>query len=559
MKSAFLLLLLFPLAVVNATGTFSMIEINAKHGTEQNVFSDSSKHVYGGGEFSNMTEYNGMMYFVAQDTFGNEELWGTDGTQQGTALVKDINPNGSSMIGNIVIVQGKMVFMATDNGSTFDLWSSDGSSSGTVKIEQTNHPSNDILQPDRAAVFGGKLLFCTNTALISTDGTVGGTTTVLSIAQYAASPAQGYCELNGNAYFMLIDTSGDSELWQTDGTAGGTWPTLNLTDDSLHLAGVQKLFAFNGKLYLIGYASGGNGYDLYSFQPTGYQNHQLCKIQLNANPLLGSNPQYINIVNDRLVFVASTGTGNALFKMSMTDTLPEVVASVSGKNVMSGLSFANDAVYFMSDEWHSIHRVSLNDFSHSTVAIPSYYMPTYALGDGSFLVGGNGKIFFAAYDTLTNQQLFIESNGTPEGTFAISPPGANIFHPFNQILSCGAIDGFDFKMWGDKVIVPANFNDAGRELWIYDAAQTAGMGFVDYRSDISIYPNPVSSQLNFKNNNGYCETSITITDLTGRSLLKSTAFGESGSIDVSMLPAGNYCANVAAGGLTSTKKFIVIK
>jgi ELWxxDGT repeat protein len=555
MKAAFLLICLLPLTALKATGNFSLIEVNPQHGVEQNVYSDSSKHVYGGGEFNNMTEYNGKLYFVAQDTYGNDELWTSDGTQQGTAMVKDINPSGSAQIGNIVIVQGKMVFMATENGTDFDLYSSDGTDAGTVKINETNQLGNDILSPDRAAVFGGKLLFCTSTALISTDGTANGTNTVLSIALYAASPAQGYCELNGYAYFMLTDNLGNPELWRTDGTAGGTMTSLEFSTDSSHVGNVSKLFAFNGKLYLVGYA-GGNGNDLYSVE--GTVSGHLKKIQLNPNPNLGSNPGYINIVNDQLVFTAWQGNNTSLFKMSMTDTVPQPVASVSGIGVSSGLSICNNSVYFMDAGSNIIHRVKMDDFTHQTIALHGYQMPFYGLGDGSFLVGGNEKVFFAAYDSISGKQVLMESNGTTEGTKEVMPIGVTTSHPFNQILSCGAIDGFDFKMWGNKLVMPANFNDAGRELWIYDASTAAGIGFVEHRNNISVYPNPVNATLNFKTANGYCETAI-ITDLNGRVLQKDVVAGEAGSIDVSKLPVGNYCVTLSGAGNAATKRFTVTR
>lgn len=68
---------------------FNKVEVNPLQGTEQFLWSDSSKRVYGAGELSASVEMNGQLYFVAQDSYYNDELWVTDGTQQGTHVVKE--------------------------------------------------------------------------------------------------------------------------------------------------------------------------------------------------------------------------------------------------------------------------------------------------------------------------------------------------------------------------------------------------------------------------------------------------------------------------------------
>src|SRR5688572_28137565 len=108
MRTILFLSLMAPTFMSNATGTFSKLEVNPKQGTEEYFWSDSNKHIYGAGELTNFAELNGNLYFTAQDTIGNEELWMTDGTQQGTSLVKDINPDGSSMIGYMITAGNKL-------------------------------------------------------------------------------------------------------------------------------------------------------------------------------------------------------------------------------------------------------------------------------------------------------------------------------------------------------------------------------------------------------------------------------------------------------------------
>ena len=156
----------------------------------------------------------------------------------------------------------------------------------------------------------------------------------------------------------------------------------------------------------------------------------------------------------------------------------------------------------------------------------------------------------------------MESNGTPEGTFVVMPAGANTEHSFNVLLSCGAVDQFDFKVWGDKVIVPANFTDAGRELWIYEPQGLVnGIETMKIKNEVQLFPNPTSSQLNFKiSNANYCETNVMVTNMNGEVVLKKIVVGETSSVDVSALAAGNYCISFSSlQNATTVKKFVVGK
>ena len=89
-------------------------------------------------------EYEGLLYFVADDGEHGPELWRSDGTEQGTYLVKDINPtvevswrrdwNLSSEIANLQVLDGMLVFNAFDGQQT-STWVSDGSKQGTIPVE----------------------------------------------------------------------------------------------------------------------------------------------------------------------------------------------------------------------------------------------------------------------------------------------------------------------------------------------------------------------------------------------------------------------------------------
>ncbi|MFM2307862.1 MAG: hypothetical protein RLZZ367_2531 [Bacteroidota bacterium] len=542
--------------LANATGNFSLIEINPRQGSEEYYWSDSSKRVYGCGELSNITILNDKLYFTAQGSEGNEELWTSDGTTAGTTLVKDINPDGSSMMGNVITMGNRMLFMAADNNDyNFDLWASDGTAAGTYKVADIDQGWNDALTDQRAARFGNKLLFCTSNSLLSTDGTPTGTDTLLSIQQY--NPAQGYCELNGVAYFVLTNAQGRPELWITNGTAQGTQMAVNLSNTSEAVFYVTQMQAFNGKIYIIGSANG-QGSELYTY--SGGVNGQLTKVVLTNTG--NAYPEGLTVYNNQLFFKASNETSNNIYRMTTADAVPQIIPTPSVSYINSGITFANGNAYFMSDVQNRINWVKLSDLSFHTLDLTAYTLPNYWFSTNSILTGDGGKIFFAAYDTATQRQVFIESDGTIEGTIATMPAGANTQHAFNILISCGSADIFDFKMWGDKVIVPANFNNAGRELWFYEPQKTTtGIAETPKKLEVSVFPNPATTQLNFTiGGNGYCDNDVTITSLDGKVVLQQKAAAGISSLDISGLAAGNYCITfTSTGKAAAVKQFSVVK
>lgn len=556
MRQTLFTALLLTAILANGSGTFSMIEINPAHGSETFIWSDSSKYIYGAGEFSHITEMNGKLYFYAQDTTGNEELWMSDGTAQGTQIVRDLNPNGASQMGNMMRLGNKLIFVASDNNNwDFDLFASDGTASGTTKIADLNQNWNEVLANQRAAVFGNTILFCTNTNLMSTDGTLGGTQSLLTLTNY--NPSQGYCELNGYAYFVLTNNQGKPQLWRTNGTTQGTEMALDISASPNNIISVEKLLAFNGKLYMVA-AANGEGNDLFSYDGQSSFNHIRLDTAGNAYPF------EVSVVDNKLIFLAYSTTGVVLFKMNTTDTLPHIVESVSQINVTSGLSFANDAVYFMGSNQHDIHWVDLATGNHHLLSLPNHTVPYYFwLNQNKMLTGAGGKIYFAAYDSSTGQQVFMESNGTSEGTFVVMPQGANTTHPFNAIVSCGSVDVFDWMMWGNKVVMPANFNNAGRELWIYEPTQTPNaVQPVTETTEVRLFPNPAAHRLFVQvAGDPNKATRMYITDMNGASVQSEILSSNYCSVDISGLPAGNYFASFvsSANQAVSTQKFVVVK
>lgn len=174
------------------------------------------------------TEFNGMVYFSANDGNNGTELWVTNGTASGTTMVKDIYPgSGSSEVSEITVFQGKLFFEANTPGSGYELWSSDGTPAGTTLFKDLR-PGPDSSNVNYPVVLGDRLLFAAEHAtsgyeLWSSDGTSTGTTMLKDLY---IGPDNGYPELmtkiGDHVYFFASDDTTGKEPWKSDGTPNGT-------------------------------------------------------------------------------------------------------------------------------------------------------------------------------------------------------------------------------------------------------------------------------------------------------------------------------------------------
>ena len=182
------------------------------------------------------TEFNDRFYFSGDDGENGRELWVSDGTNEGTQLLKDINPEGGYLYAygsyprNITEFNGRLYFGAND-GSGRKLWVSDGTTEGTQLLKDINprvgsysFAYNTYLR--NFTEFNDRLYFNANDGedndeLWVTDGTAEGTQLVKDINPEGGSSPRNFTVLNDHLYFGARGENGE-ELWVTDGTAEGT-------------------------------------------------------------------------------------------------------------------------------------------------------------------------------------------------------------------------------------------------------------------------------------------------------------------------------------------------
>lgn len=243
----------------------------------------------------NLNTSSPVVFFTHDDGTNGIELWRTDGTTQGTKLVKNIAPAGISSDPYLLSpVLNGIVFAANDGVNSISLWFSDGNEANTKLIIP------DLLGKNGGNIYplfipslydGAKAYFIFGSGkkqLWQTDGTVGGTFKVFEPTNSSFTPFSSSCTSCAN-FFRRVGTDFyfstssiisqsyyKSEIWKSDGKPDGT----RKIGDLPNATSLDTYEIINNTLYYPGYETS-SGVELWKLS--------LCSHTAKINTPNGTN------------------------------------------------------------------------------------------------------------------------------------------------------------------------------------------------------------------------------------------------------------------------------
>lgn len=551
-------------------------------------------------EFRNLTEYNGLTYFI---TDGNV-LWSTDGSTAGTQYITPVGTsNGTPSAYLQMAHNGKMYLNATatlaDDGTDEALWISDGTENGTVLLKDGfKYITQNFLS------VGDLLFFRAEDATHGvewwvTDGTTAGTHITKDVNP--GTPGQNvgprYIAYHNKMYFIGYSETGEMDFWVSDGTEAGTY-ILAESDFPGAVPLNYEMKIYDDKLFFT-FHERTNGIELWVTDGTAAGTH----IVKNCNT--GSDSAYptsFEIIDNKLIFVAYNGNdlgseylwstdgteantvalkkvtvlggtqtkfvryNGLLYFVGNLDNLGLEVCVTDGtatgthavKDVSAGtqssfperLVLANNKLFFFAtngttgmEPWVSdgteAGTTLLRDINPGTTgSMVGSYGISYAIGN---------KVYFVARIASNNQHLY-SSDGTADGTVAVAPANATVtFSPL------GNDNGTLYKMFG-ALYFEANFTSAGDSLYRLGTPVLSNEVTAN-EADFKVFPNPVTNILNIESAEAI--TRIDIYNTLGQVVISNDVNAvTAASVNMAALPAGYYIAHIHGNSGKTIKKIL---
>lgn len=412
-----------------------------------------------------LTNYNGSLFFVADDGQNGRELWKSDGTEAGTVMVKNIHegtyqytPTGggsaqtrqnSAHPGLLRVLNGQLYFVANDGTHGAELWKTDGTTAGTSLVKDIRSGSDGAFTSSSLMeVVGNLLLFSANDGttgdeLWRSDGTTAGTSLLKDLRSGALGDLSyfgAFSVIDNVLYFAGNDGTKGKELWKSDGTAAGTvmladiWTGDFATGESQqgpHSSLPAYITNVNGTLYFSAF-TGEAGRELWKYTPAG-------GAALVADGVVGSNsidPTFITEVNGRIFFSGNVTSGKELFTLVEAEsyqlsiyvdgaavTVPSTVGVKANGEIASSFTTAAGKVNYTSgagtklgaffDIWKT--NAGLAGNNANAVLSPTQILGNVATSEKTVQMFVNGQIIrtFADYVVQPGDDVVIIYGSNP--------------------------------------------------------------------------------------------------------------------------------------------------
>jgi ELWxxDGT repeat protein len=444
----------------------------------------------------------GTLYFSAVDATGGQELFSSKGTSATTGLLKDIYPGAIGSAPNHLFLApgGKMFyFSAKTKLHGRELFRCQGTAMSTTMVRDF-YPGTLNGDPSQFVNVGNKTLFSgagkNGFELWSTQGTFGSTLLVKDINPGVGSstPAlRDSAKIMGTRreelYFAAKTGTQGTELWKTDGTAGGTRLVADIRPGVNSSA--PRYFAVSGTQIFFSAAHPTRGREPYRVSGT-----TTPVLMRDIQPGAGSSdPRWFTPVPGGVVFVARVGSiggsGRELWTYTSsrgTRFLDDIRKGFPSSNPSSLTRFSSrtlTSILLTADDGATGRELFRADWNNIGPYIGSKLVKdiepaktTRASGITELHSAFGQRLYFGAFDGIIGKELYShQPGGTPTLIKDIRAGGASS-NP-REFATCW--------MGGTKAVTYFIANDGvhGDEVWATDGT-TAGTAMLkDVRSGSS--------------------------------------------------------------------------
>ncbi|MEO9872794.1 T9SS type A sorting domain-containing protein [Ekhidna sp.] len=351
----------------------------------------------------NLIEYDGALYFSAEDATNGTELWKYDGT---TATVIDIQTgSGSSEPEYFYVFNNELLFFADDGVVGNELWKYDGTNVSLLEDIRTGAIGSVGSNGPSFARNENIVVFQAFSELYQYDGT--NVTLAADINPTGGSTPRNITEFNGIFYFSAFASVDQStELWQYDGTTASLVSDIYPGSESSQ---VNRLVATDDYLYFVA-RDGVSEKDLYKYDGT-----TITSIDVNPNNSDRNGEAFIDFLTAIGNTVYFQGYGSVeqrseLWKYDGTTLTEIVIRPGEETSAPRHITELNGEIYFTALEGSGTQGWHLWRYD----GIDASVVVTNGINEGSNLfnlVGDGERFYFTATEDNIESNIFT-SDGT---------------------------------------------------------------------------------------------------------------------------------------------------
>ena len=393
-----------------------------------------------------------VVLFEGEDSSGHYQLWETNGTAAGTIELTGIGGTFASGLGPVALVPytaDEVLFGGAGANGLYGLWETNGTAAGTNELTGIAGAATTGagLYPSNFTIYNGEVLFTGydssgKLGLWITNGTGAGTHE-LAVAG-ASTTSQGLLLAglnpsdltvhNGYVFFSGDDASGRVGLWETNGTAAGTYELsvagVATVGQDLGPAGLDPsdLTVFNDQMLFSGNdARSQTG--LWVTNGTAAGTHEVTGIAGASTAGVGLDPSDLTVYNGEVLFsgIGSSGlyglwvtNGTAAGTHELTGIAGE---ATTGPGLLpQNLTNFNGEILFAGRDSSGLYGLWVTNGTaagtHELTGIAGAQTSGVGLDPFDFAVY-NGEALFTGYDSSGKLGLWV-TNGTVAGTHELT-------------------------------------------------------------------------------------------------------------------------------------------